>query len=177
MLVGINLLREGLDLPEVSLIAILDADKEGFLRSETSLIQIIGRAARNLNGRVVLYADEVTDAMYKAMTETERRRAIQQKFNEDHGIVPRSIQKNVRDIMDTAYALDEEAGLKIAETESLEFDARSLSPAAAKKLIRKTEQAMKDAAARLDFEEAAALRDQWIMLRGMVREEGSRGEA
>ncbi len=177
VLVGINLLREGLDLPEVSLIAILDADKEGFLRSETSLIQIIGRAARNLNGRVVLYADEVTDAMYKAMTETERRRAIQQKFNEDHGIVPRSIQKNVRDIMDTAYALDEEAGLKIAETESLEFDARSLSPAAAKKLIRKTEQAMKDAAARLDFEEAAALRDQWIMLRGMVREEGSRGEA
>lgn len=177
VLVGINLLREGLDLPEVSLIAILDADKEGFLRSETSLIQIIGRAARNLNGRVVLYADEVTDAMYKAMTETERRRSIQQKFNEDHGIVPRSIQKNVRDIMDTAYALDEEAGLKVAEAESLEFDARSLSPAAAKKLMWKTEQAMKDAAARLDFEEAAALRDQWIMLRGMVREEGSRGGA
>lgn len=177
VLVGINLLREGLDLPEVSLIAILDADKEGFLRSETLLIQIIGRAARNLNGRVVLYADEVTDAMYKAMTETERRRSIQQKFNEDHGIVPRSIQKNVRDIMDTAYALDEEAGLKVAEAESLEFDARSLSPAAAKKLMWKTEQAMKDAAARLDFEEAAALRDQWIMLRGMVREEGSRGGA
>lgn len=177
VLVGINLLREGLDLPEVSLIAILDADKEGFLRSETSLIQIIGRAARNLNGRVVLYADEVTDAMYKAMTETERRRSIQQKFNEDHGIVPRSIQKNVREIMDTAYALDEEAGLKVAEAESLEFDARSLSPAAAKKLMWKTEQAMKDAAARLDFEEAAALRDQWIMLRGMVREEGSRGGA
>lgn len=165
VLVGINLLREGLDLPEVSLIAILDADKEGFLRSTTSLIQIIGRAARNVNGRVILYADRVTDSMYTALTETERRRKIQQQFNEDHGIVPKTIMKEVREFTDTSYQLDEEEWIEVAEEKELP----NLSPQKARKLAAELERKMQDAAARLDFEEAAALRDQLIYIRGMIR--------
>ncbi|MCA9759860.1 MAG: excinuclease ABC subunit B, partial [Candidatus Eisenbacteria bacterium] len=106
VLVGINLLREGLDIPEVSLVAILDADKEGYLRSETSLIQIFGRAARNVNGRVILYADRMTESMARAISETERRRAIQQKYNEENGITPQSIKKSVTDILSTIYEAD-----------------------------------------------------------------------
>ena len=106
VLVGINLLREGLDIPEISLVAILDADKEGFLRSETSLIQTIGRAARNVDGRVIMYADQMTDSMKRAISETNRRRAIQQKYNEEHGITPQTIQKAVRDLISISKVID-----------------------------------------------------------------------
>lgn len=165
VLVGINLLREGLDLPEVSLIAILDADKEGFLRSTTSLIQIIGRAARNANGRVILYADQVTDSMYTALTETERRRRIQQDFNEKHGITPRTIIKEVHEFSDTSYELDGDEAVEIAEAGAKP----ALTPAKARKMAAELERKMREAAARLDFEEAAALRDQLIYVRGMIR--------
>lgn len=167
VLVGINLLREGLDLPEVSLIAILDADKEGFLRSETSLIQIIGRAARNVNGRVILYADTVTESMYRALTETERRRTLQEAFNAKHGIIPKTIKKAVHEVMDTAYSLDEEEYLQVAEAGS--GKAPAMTPESAAKLAKSVEQKMKEAAKRLDFEEAAALRDEMIYLRGLAR--------
>lgn len=171
VLVGINLLREGLDLPEVSLIAILDADKEGFLRSTTSLIQIMGRAARNLNGRVVLYADQVTDSMYQAITETERRRELQQKYNEEHGIKPSSIKKEVREIMDTRYELSEDEQLLVAEAEEQFKLPKDMSPQRAQQLIERWEYEMKEAASALNFEEAALLRDQIIQLRGMLRAE------
>lgn len=182
VLVGINLLREGLDLPEVSLIAILDADKEGFLRSTTSLIQIIGRAARNVNGRVILYADQVTDSMAKAMVETQRRREIQKRYNEENGITPHTIRKEMREIMDTAYQLTEEEKLAVAETEDWEAaqnpqnsveslqreptEWEGLSPQKRERLLSQLERQMKESAARLDFEEAAELRDQLIYLRG-----------
>lgn len=176
VLVGINLLREGLDLPEVSLIAILDADKEGFLRSTTSLIQIIGRAARNVNGRVILYADTVTDSMLRALTETQRRRDIQEQYNLEHGIVPQTVRKELRDIMDTAYTLDGEEALEIAETGSpasasdLAGEAgKHYTPAQAARMAEKLERQMLEAAKRLDFEEAAALRDQMIYMRGIAR--------
>ena len=176
VLVGINLLREGLDLPEVSLIAILDADKEGFLRSTTSLIQIIGRAARNVNGRVILYADTVTDSMLRALTETQRRRDIQEQYNLEHGIVPQTVRKELRDIMDTAYTLDAEEALEIAETGSpasasdLAGEAgKHYTPAQAARMAEKLERQMLEAAKRLDFEEAAALRDQMIYMRGIAR--------
>ncbi|MGN0985388.1 MAG: excinuclease ABC subunit UvrB, partial [Candidatus Enterenecus sp.] len=152
VLVGINLLREGLDLPEVSLVAILDADKEGFLRSETSLIQTIGRAARNAEGMVILYADTVTPSMARAMEETERRREKQDAFNKAHGIVPRTIIKSVREVM----ALNPE--------EKADFDpnARQLTKQQRQELIAKLEKQMKEAAKMLEFEVAAALRDQII---------------
>jgi excinuclease ABC subunit B len=146
VLVGINLLREGLDMPEVSLVAILDADKEGFLRSETSLIQTIGRAARNAEGKVILYADKITPSMKAAMTETERRRKKQDAFNREHGIVPRTIKKDIKELLDIGREVDEHT------TE------RKLSRAERERRITQLEKEMKDAARRLEFEIAAALR-------------------
>ncbi len=156
VLVGINLLREGLDLPEVSLVAILDADKEGFLRSETALIQTIGRAARNADGLVVLYADAITPSMAQAMEETERRRARQDAFNRAHGIVPRTIKKSVRELM--ALTPEDQGSYKNGD--------RQLTKPQRLELIGKLEKQMKEAAKMLEFEVAAALRDQIIQLRG-----------
>ncbi len=154
VLVGINLLREGLDLPEVSLIAILDADKEGFLRSETSLIQTIGRAARNAEGRVIMYADSITAAMRSAIEETERRREIQTRFNTEHGIVPRTIRKSVRELLEiSGPAVQKKGGVKMTEKER-------------KAEIERVEKEMKKAARMLEYEYAAVLRDRLIELRG-----------
>jgi len=158
VLVGINLLREGLDLPEVSLVAILDADKEGFLRSEGSLIQTIGRAARNVNGRAILYADRITGSMRRALDETERRRARQLAYNEAHGVTPRSIIKAVRDYM-------EAHGTSADDSAATRADAEHLSPAQAVKKIRRLEQEMHRLARNLEFEEAARVRDQISALR------------
>ena len=155
VLVGINLLREGLDLPEVGLVAILDADKEGFLRSETSLIQTIGRAARNVDGRVIMYADNVTDSMFRAISETNRRRSIQMAYNEQHGIVPQSVRKAVRELMEVSRPPEQDA----AQTVEMTDDERNMA-------IDKLEEQMLDAAAHLDFERAAKLRDQLMALRG-----------
>jgi excinuclease ABC subunit B len=166
VLVGINLLREGLDIPEVSLVAILDADKEGFLRSERSLIQTIGRAARNLNGRAILYADRVTESMKKAMGETERRRARQVAHNVVHGITPRSIVKQVRDLIDGVYS--EKAG---KEAERLEQDARQraqfedMSEKDVSREIKRLEKLMMEHARNLEFEKAARVRDQLGILK------------
>lgn len=157
VLVGINLLREGLDLPEVTLVAILDADKEGFLRSKSALIQTIGRAARNAEGKVIMYADTVTRSMEKAITETERRRAIQMKFNEEHGIVPKTIVKDIRDV------------IEISTKEEVEYEARQktkLSKQETAKLIEKLTKEMKEAAKLLEFEHAAFLRDKIAELKG-----------
>lgn len=157
VLVGINLLREGLDLPEVSLVAILDADKEGFLRSESALVQTIGRAARNANGKVIMYADSVTRSMERAITETERRRNIQMEFNKAHGIVPKTIIKDVRDVID------------ISSKEEVEYSARQknkLSKQETAKLIEKLTKQMKEAAKLLEFEHAAFLRDKIAELKG-----------
>ena len=156
VLVGINLLREGLDLPEVSLVAILDADKEGFLRSETSLIQTIGRAARNAQGRVIMYADHMTDSMQAAIRETERRRKIQDAYNQEHGIVPKTIVKSVRDLIEISSATAERkgrTGVKMTKTEK-------------QKEIQRLEKQMKEAAKMMEYEYAAVLRDQIIELRG-----------
>ena len=156
VLVGINLLREGLDIPEVSLVAILDADKEGFLRTETSLIQTIGRAARNVNGRVIMYADTVTRSMRAAIDETNRRRGIQQAYNEAHGITPKSVSKAVRDVI--------EIGKKHAEADEALLEGgkrkKKLSATEREALVRRLTKEMQDAAKRLDFERAAYLRDQ-----------------
>jgi excinuclease ABC subunit B len=165
VLVGINLLREGLDMPEVSLVAILDADKEGFLRSENSLIQTIGRAARHLNGRAILYADKMTGSIRRAIDETDRRRLKQIEFNQIHGITPRGIKKAVADIMEGAYVAPEFRGaIKVAEAEN---DYRSLTPEQALKRIRKLEQEMQKHARNLEFEEAAKLRDEVLKLRNV----------
>ncbi len=153
VLVGINLLREGLDIPEVSLVAILDADKEGFLRSETSLIQTIGRAARNANGRVIMYADVMTDSMDKAITETNRRRYIQQEYNEAHGITPQTIKKKVHDIIQITKTATEKQKF------GLEKNPESMSAEELKQLIKKLDKEMKQAAMELQFERAAELRD------------------
>jgi excinuclease ABC subunit B len=164
VLVGINLLREGLDMPEVSLVAILDADKEGFLRSDRSLIQTIGRAARNLNGRAILYADQVTGSMQRAIAETERRREKQLKFNAEHGITPRGVEKSVQDIMEGARRMPTRGkgkARKVAEPRlaySTEF--ADLSPAALARKLKQMESQMLEHAKNLEFEEAAALRDQ-----------------
>ena len=152
VLVGINLLREGLDIPEVSLVAILDADKEGFLRSETSLIQTVGRAARNANGTVIMYADEVTDSMERAISETMRRRKIQMAYNEAYGITPQTIQKEVRDILEITSHKDEDDGAGGKK-------ARKLKPQEREELIKKLTAEMKNAAKILEFEHAAYLRD------------------
>ena len=154
VLVGINLLREGLDLPEVSLVAILDADKEGFLRSETALIQTIGRAARNAQGRVILYADAITPSMARAMAETERRRSIQDAFNQEHGIVPKTVQKSVRELVSVAQ-----------EAEETTKRAKKMTDGERKAAIARLEKEMKEAAKMLEFELAAQLRDQIIRLK------------
>ncbi len=155
VLIGINLLREGLDLPEVSLVAIIDADKEGFLRSQTSLIQTIGRAARNANGKVIMYADSITPSMQKAIDETERRREIQTRFNEENGIIPKTVYKSVRDIIEISHD-----NSKVPESSR-----RKLSKAAKEEEISKMEKGMREAAKMLDFEYAAVLRDRIKRLR------------
>ncbi len=152
VLVGINLLREGLDLPEVSLVAIFDADKEGFLRSKTSFIQIIGRAARHVNGKVIMYADRLTGSMKEAISETERRRGIQDRYNRENGIVPKSVTKGISDVIETAVRSDEALG-------KLDFDAGAISPKERENLVTKLTREMKEAANRLDFEYAALIRD------------------
>ena len=158
VLVGINLLREGLDIPEITLVAILDADKEGFLRSETSLIQTIGRAARNSEGHVIMYADNMTDSMHKAITETNRRRTIQEAYNKEHGITPTTIKKAVRDLIAVSKA--------VAETEvRLQKDPESMTRKELTKLITQVEKQMRAAAADLNFEQAAELRDKMIDLK------------
>ncbi|ASA96901.1 excinuclease ABC subunit B [Anoxybacillus flavithermus] len=161
VLVGINLLREGLDIPEVSLVAILDADKEGFLRSERSLIQTIGRAARNANGHVIMYADTITKSMEIAINETKRRRAIQEAYNREHGIVPKTIQKDIPDVIRATFAAEEKEAY---ETK----DVRHLSKEERLALIAKLEQEMKEAAKALHFERAAELRDLILELKAEV---------
>ena len=163
VLVGINLLREGLDIPEISLVAILDADKEGFLRSETSLIQTIGRAARNVDGHVIMYADQMTDSMKAAIDETNRRRAIQQKYNEENHITPQTIKKAVRDLISIS---------KVIAKEELRFekDPESMSRKELEKLIAQVEKQMKKAAADLNFETAAELRDKMAELKKKLKE-------
>ena len=163
VLVGINLLREGLDIPEITLVAILDADKEGFLRSETSLIQTIGRAARNNEGHVIMYADKITDSMRVAIDETERRRKLQQAYNEEHGITPKTIQKSVRDLI---------AISKKVAAEEMEFDKdpESMSRRELEKLIGDIQKKMKKAAAELNFEAAAEYRDKMVKLKNMLRD-------
>ena len=158
VLVGINLLREGLDIPEITLVAILDADKEGFLRSETSLIQTIGRAARNADGHVIMYADNITGSMNRAITETERRRAIQMKYNEEHGIVPQTIKKKVRDLISISKKVEEDSS-KIIK------DAESMSEAELKAVIKELTKKMNQAAVELNFELAAKLRDEIVELK------------
>ena len=163
VLVGINLLREGLDIPEITLVAILDADKEGFLRSEVSLIQTIGRAARNSEGHVIMYADVMTDSMRKAIQETERRRSIQEAYNKEHGITPTTIKKAVRDLITVSKA--------VAETEAkLKKDPESMNRKELTKLITKVEKQMREAAASLNFEQAAELRDKMIELKKNLEE-------
>jgi excinuclease ABC subunit B len=159
VLVGINLLREGLDLPEVSLVAILDADKEGFLRAERSLIQTIGRAARNANGEVIMYADTITDSMRKAIDETERRRRIQQEYNEKHGITPQTVRKAVREVIEATKVAEEKAPYGKA------LDVRSMGKKERRNLISRLEKEMKEAARKLEFERAAELRDMIIELK------------
>ncbi|MEY2678774.1 MAG: hypothetical protein RLZ00_1466, partial [Pseudomonadota bacterium] len=163
VLVGINLLREGIDLPEVSLVAILDADKEGFLRSERSLIQTIGRAARNLNGKAILYADRMTDSMKKAIGETERRRAKQIAFNEANGITPRGVVKQVRDLIDGVYS--EKAGKEAQEREIQKAKIEDMSERDVAKEIKRLEKLMMEHARNLEFENAARVRDQLAALR------------
>ena len=163
VLVGINLLREGLDIPEITLVAILDADKEGFLRSEVSLIQTIGRAARNSEGHVIMYADVMTDSMRKAIQETERRRSIQEAYNKEHGITPTTIKKAVRDLITVSKA--------VAETEAkLKKDPESMNRKELTRLITKVEKQMREAAASLNFEQAAELRDKMIELKKNLEE-------
>ena len=163
VLVGINLLREGLDIPEITLVAILDADKEGFLRSETSLIQTIGRAARNAEGHVIMYADVMTDSMRNAITETERRRKVQMAYNEEHGITPKTIQKSVRDLISISKKV-------AAEELRMEKDPESMSVKELQKLIKDVTKQMKKAAAELNFETAAELRDKLVELKKQLRE-------
>ena len=158
VLVGINLLREGLDIPEIALVAILDADKEGFLRSETSLVQTIGRAARNADGHVVMYADNMTDSMRKAIDETERRRKVQMKYNEEHGITPQTIRKAVRDLISISKEITKEQA-------RFEKDPESMNLGELRRLIAEVEKKMRRAAADLNFEAAAELRDQMLELK------------
>ena len=166
VLVGINLLREGLDIPEVSLVAILDADKEGFLRSERSLIQTIGRAARNVNGKAILYADRITDSMQRAMGETARRREKQMAYNQEHGITPRTVVKQVRDLIDGVYS---EKASKQAQQQDLQRAwVEELSEKDLSKEIKRLEKQMMEHAKNLEFEQAARTRDQLATLRERV---------
>ncbi len=159
VLIGINLLREGIDVPEVSLVAILDADKEGFLRNERGLIQTIGRAARNSEGHVIMYADKVTESMRKAMEETARRRQIQMAYNEEHGIIPQTIKKEIRDLISVTKAVTQD------KEEVVDFNA--LNKDERKAMIKKLEGQMQEAAEVLDFELAAQIRDMVIELKNM----------
>jgi excinuclease ABC subunit B len=161
VLVGVNLLREGLDLPEVSLVAILDADKEGFLRSQTSLIQTCGRTARNINGRVLMFGDVVTDSMRRAIQETERRRKVQAQYNKEHGITPESIKKDVVDILSSIYEKDY---LTIPIDE---FEEQGIEPKKLSKMVSKLRKEINEAAKRWDFERAAQLRDRLMKLEKM----------
>jgi excinuclease ABC subunit B len=161
VLVGINLLREGLDLPEVSLVAILDADKEGFLRSAGSLIQTVGRAARHVEGTAILYADKVTDSMKAAMDETERRRAIQLAYNQEHGITPESIRKNIGELLSSVYEADYVAVPEVETTPEERF--RTVDDL--DKEIKVLEKQMREAAKALEFEKAAQIRDRLKQLR------------
>lgn len=163
VLVGINLLREGLDIPEITLVAILDADKEGFLRSETSLIQTIGRAARNSEGHVIMYADNITDSMRKAIDETNRRRAIQQQYNEEHGITPTTIRKSVRDLIAISKA-------SIEAEKDFEKEPESMDKKELEKLKKELTKKMHQAAAELNFEEAARLRDRMVQVKKMLQD-------
>ena len=158
MLVGVNLLREGLDLPEVSLVAILDADKEGFLRSETSLMQTIGRAARNVNAKVILYADKVTDSMQRAIDETERRRATQEEYNREHGITPETIRKNIRAGIEAEAAAHREANAAVGRSDEAQI--------ITEEYLQELEAEMLAAAEALEFERAAAIRDRINALQG-----------
>mgnify|MGYP000036057114 CR=1 FL=1 len=160
VLVGINLLREGLDIPEITLVAILDADKEGFLRSATSLIQTIGRAARNAEGHVIMYADTITDSMREALDETNRRREIQMKYNEEHGIIPQTIKKEIRDAIHGQENVDEAISLVKKGKKAKKKDKETL--------IKELEKQMKEAAKALDFERAMELRDMMLELQGEV---------
>ena len=159
VLVGINLLREGLDIPEVSLVAILDADKEGFLRAERSLIQTIGRAARNAEGKVLMYADTVTGSMRRAIDETNRRREIQKKYNEEHGIVPKTIIKGIRDIIEI------ERGEESARATKAKASVKKMSSSERAKLIEDLTKEMREASRKLEFEQAAFIRDKIAELR------------
>lgn len=161
VLVGINLLREGLDLPEVSLVAILDADKEGFLRSDTSLIQTIGRAARNAEGKVIMYADRITDSMRRAIDETDRRRAVQEAYNEAHGITPQTIKKRVKNLIETTMVAEEKAEYKVKPR-------LKMSEAEKEELAKTLEKEMREASRKLEFERAAKLRDMLVELRGSL---------
>ena len=161
VLVGINLLREGLDIPEISLVAILDADKEGFLRSETSLIQTVGRAARNSEGHVIMYADTITDSMRVAIEETKRRRQIQQAYNEEHHITPTTIKKAVRDLISISQAAE-------GVTNEVTKDPESMDEKELKKLVKELTKKMHQAAAELNFEEAAILRDRMVEIKKML---------
>ena len=163
VLIGINLLREGLDIPEITLVAILDADKEGFLRSETSLIQTIGRAARNAEGHVIMYADTITDSMRLAIEETERRRKVQMHYNEEHGITPQTIKKSVRDLIAVSKKV-------AAEELRMEKDPESMSQKELEKLIQDLTKQMKKAAAELNFEMAAELRDKLVELKKVLND-------
>ena len=157
VLVGINLLREGLDIPEVSLVAILDADKEGFLRSERSLIQTIGRAARNANGKVIMYADELTESMEKAISETNRRRSLQEEYNKKHNIVPQTIKKSVRDAIKATIVEDVSSKYEIGKDETVED------------IITKLTDQMLKHAANMEFEKAAELRDKIKELENLIQ--------
>jgi excinuclease ABC subunit B len=163
VLVGINLLREGLDIPEITLVAILDADKEGFLRSKTSLIQTIGRAARNSEGRVIMYADNMTDSMRYAIDETNRRRAIQDAYNKEHGITPTTIKKAVRDLISISKKAEK-------KTKGIEKDIESMSKKELERRALEVEKSMKKAALDLDFESAAVLRDEMIRIKQKILE-------
>ena len=164
VLVGINLLREGLDMPEVSLVAILDADKEGFLRSDTSLIQTIGRAARNAGGRVILYADRITDSMKRAMDETERRRTVQQAYNKEHGVTPKTIVKPVVPLIETTLVAESRASYG----EDSDGKKKKLTKKQKESLIRTLLAQMQTASRALEFERAAELRDMIIELEGSL---------
>jgi excinuclease ABC subunit B len=166
VLVGINLLREGLDIPEVSLVAILDADKEGFLRSERSLIQTIGRAARNMNGKAILYADRITDSMRRAMDETERRRTKQIAFNKEHGIEPRGVSKRIKDIIDGVYDVKEKRSEFVAAEEQAHY--AGMSERALSAEIKRLEKQMNAEAKNLEFEKAAATRDRLSKVKEMA---------